>query len=108
MAWGIVTGGSYGPEEEFFRQLAAFSLNLLLIDSRWTDFLTSEGEKSDRNRDSEFEISTFQRPNQDLKDTSKLTEPGLRRGCQSKRQGRSHVRIAKSRGQVGGLRHVRQ
>ena len=25
--------------------------------SRWTDFLTSDGEKPDRNRDSEFEIS---------------------------------------------------
>ena len=28
--------------------------------SRWTDFLTSDGEKPDRNRDSEFEMATGQ------------------------------------------------
>ena len=29
--------------------------------SRWTDFLTSDGEKSDRNRDTEFEITDTSR-----------------------------------------------
>ncbi len=30
--------------------------------SRWTDFLTSDGEKPDRNRDSEFELSASTTP----------------------------------------------
>ena len=30
--------------------------------SRWTDFLTSDGEKADRNRDTEFEISPVDTP----------------------------------------------
>jgi hypothetical protein len=30
--------------------------------SRWTDFLTSDGEKSDRNRDGEFELSASTTP----------------------------------------------
>ena len=30
--------------------------------SRWTDFLTTDGEKPDRNRDSEFEAPPFTRP----------------------------------------------
>ncbi|NEN82528.1 DUF1572 family protein [Paenibacillus elgii] len=29
--------------------------------SRWTDFLTTDGEKSDRNRDGEFEVSRLPR-----------------------------------------------
>lgn len=49
-------------DEEFFRQIDAESNNLAAIckhiggnlRSRWTDFLTSDGEKADRNRDAEF------------------------------------------------------
>lgn len=52
------------PEADFFRKLDAESNSIALIvkhlagnmRSRWKDFLTSDGEKSDRNRDSEFEI----------------------------------------------------
>jgi hypothetical protein len=51
-------------DADFFRTLDAESNSLALIvkhlagnmRSRWTDFLTSDGEKPDRNRDSEFEI----------------------------------------------------
>jgi len=50
-------------DEQFFAQLDAESNSLALIvkhiagnaRSRWTDFLTSDGEKPDRCRDSEFE-----------------------------------------------------
>ncbi len=49
-------------EEEFFKTLDAEANSVATIckhiggnlRSRWTDFLTSDGEKSDRNRDSEF------------------------------------------------------
>lgn len=49
-------------DEEFFRQIDAESNSLAIIckhiggnlRSRWTDFLTSDGEKADRNRDAEF------------------------------------------------------
>lgn len=51
-------------DEQFFAQLDAEANSLALIvkhiagnaHSRWTDFLTSDGEKADRRRDSEFEI----------------------------------------------------
>jgi len=51
-------------DEEFFRALDPESNSLAVIvkhiagnlRSRWTDFLTSDGEKPDRNRDSEFEL----------------------------------------------------
>ena len=50
-------------DEEFFRAIDAESNSVALImkhmagnrRSRWTDFLTSDGEKPDRRRDSEFE-----------------------------------------------------
>jgi hypothetical protein len=50
-------------DEEFFHRIDAGSNSLALIvkhlagnmRSRWTDFLTSDGEKADRRRDSEFE-----------------------------------------------------
>lgn len=51
-------------DEEFFRALDPESNSLAIIvkhvagnlRSRWTDFLTSDGEKPDRNRDTEFEL----------------------------------------------------
>ena len=51
-------------DSQFFQALDAESNSLAMIvkhvtgnqRSRWTDFLTSDGEKPDRNRDSEFEI----------------------------------------------------
>lgn len=51
-------------DQDFFATLDAESNSLALIvkhvagnsRSRWTDFLTSDGEKADRNRDSEFVI----------------------------------------------------
>jgi hypothetical protein len=51
-------------DEEFFRTIDAESNSIALImkhmagnmRSRWTDFLTSDGEKPDRRRDSEFII----------------------------------------------------
>jgi hypothetical protein len=51
------------PDEALFTTLDAESNSIAIIvkhmtgnmRSRWTDFLTSDGEKSDRNRDSEFE-----------------------------------------------------
>lgn len=50
-------------DEEFFRQIDRESNSLAVIckhvggnlRSRWRDFLTSDGEKPDRNRDEEFE-----------------------------------------------------
>ena len=53
-------------EEEFFRELDAESNSIAIVvkhmagnmRSRFTDFLTSDGEKPDRNRDQEFEIGT--------------------------------------------------
>jgi hypothetical protein len=50
--------------DEFFRRPAAHVNSPAIIvkhlagnlRSRWTDFLTTDGEKSDRNRDGEFEI----------------------------------------------------
>lgn len=49
-------------DEEFFRNIDAESNSIAVIvkhiggnlRSRWTDFLTADGEKSDRNRDEEF------------------------------------------------------
>src|SRR5919107_1161330 len=49
-------------DEEFFRTIDAESNSIALImkhvagnlRSRWTDFLTTDGEKADRRRDSEF------------------------------------------------------
>ena len=51
------------PDEGLFQPLDAESNSIAIIvkhmagnmRSRWTDFLTSDGEKRDRNRDSEFE-----------------------------------------------------
>ncbi len=51
-------------DEEFFRELDPESNSIAIIvkhmagniRSRFTDFLTSDGEKSDRNRDQEFEL----------------------------------------------------
>ena len=51
------------PDDRFFRALDPESNSVALImkhlsgnlRSRWTDFLTSDGEKPDRHRDSEFE-----------------------------------------------------
>lgn len=51
-------------DEEFFLQIDAESNSIALIvkhiagnlRSRWTDFLDSDGEKPDRNRDTEFEL----------------------------------------------------
>ena len=51
------------PDEALFATLDAESNSIAIIvkhlagnmRSRWTDFLTSDGEKPDRNRDSEFE-----------------------------------------------------
>jgi hypothetical protein len=51
------------PDEDLFRAQDAESNSIAIIvkhmagnmRSRWTDFLTSDGEKPDRNRDSEFE-----------------------------------------------------
>jgi uncharacterized damage-inducible protein DinB len=53
-------------DEEFFRELDSESNNLAIIvkhiagnlRSRFSDFLTSDGEKVDRNRDQEFELTT--------------------------------------------------
>jgi uncharacterized damage-inducible protein DinB len=50
-------------DEDWFRRLDSESNSLALVvkhlagnmRSRWTDFLTADGEKPDRNRDSEFE-----------------------------------------------------
>lgn len=52
-------------DEQFFAALDAESNSIAVIvkhvagnlRSRWTDFLTSDGEKADRHRDSEFEMS---------------------------------------------------
>lgn len=51
-------------DDDFFRALDPESNSLAVIvkhlagnlRSRWTDFLTSDGEKPDRNRDTEFEL----------------------------------------------------
>jgi len=53
-------------DEEFFRKLDPESNSLALVvkhlagnmRSRWTDFLTSDGEKADRHRDLEFETES--------------------------------------------------
>jgi len=52
-------------DEDFFHQLDPESNSIALVmkhiagnqRSRWTDFLTTDGEKADRDRDSEFEKS---------------------------------------------------
>jgi len=54
------------PDDAFFAVLDAESNSIAIIvqhlagnlRSRWTDFLTSDGEKPDRNRDAEFEPSS--------------------------------------------------
>ncbi len=51
-------------DEEFFRQIDAESNSIAIIvkhiagnlHSRWRDFLTTDGEKEDRHRDTEFEL----------------------------------------------------
>jgi len=51
-------------DEEFFEAIDAEANSIAVIvkhiagnlRSRWTDFLTSDGEKADRNRDTEFEL----------------------------------------------------
>ncbi len=51
-------------DEEFFRTIDAESNSIAILvkhiagnaRSRWSDFLTSDGEKADRNRDKEFEL----------------------------------------------------
>jgi hypothetical protein len=53
-------------DEEFFRELDPESNSIAIVvkhmagnmRSRFTDFLTSDGEKPDRNRDQEFELGT--------------------------------------------------
>ena len=53
-------------EDEFVRQIDAEANSIALIVkhiagnalSRWRDFLTSDGEKQDRDRDSEFELTS--------------------------------------------------
>lgn len=59
--------------DEYFRAIDAESNSLAVIvkhlggnlRSRWTDFLTSDGEKADRHRDSEFVVETDTRENLD-------------------------------------------
>jgi hypothetical protein len=62
-----------GPEAAFRATDAeANSIAVLLkhlagnMRSRWTDFLTTDGEKPDRNRDAEFEIEAGTTPDQVL------------------------------------------
>src|SRR6266480_7431887 len=58
------------PDEALFTTLDAQSNSIAIIvkhmagnmRSRWTDFLTSDGEKPDRNRDSEFVAPPATRP----------------------------------------------
>ncbi len=53
-------------DEEFFKTIDTEANSIAIImkhiggnlRSRWTDFLTTDGEKSDRNRDSEFVVKT--------------------------------------------------
>jgi uncharacterized damage-inducible protein DinB len=71
-----------GPEE-VFRSLDAESNSIAILmqhlagnmRSRWTDFLTTDGEKSDRNRDAEFELA----PGTTLDDVRASWEDGWRR-----------------------------
>ena len=61
-----LAGGALAQVEDadFFRTIDPESNSIALIvkhisgnmRSRWTDFLTSDGEKADRNRDTEFEL----------------------------------------------------
>ncbi|HTH51846.1 MAG TPA: DUF1572 family protein, partial [Pyrinomonadaceae bacterium] len=56
-------------DEEFFVQIDAESNSIAIIvkhiagnlHSRWRDFLTTDGEKPDRDRDSEFELKSASR-----------------------------------------------
>jgi len=58
------------PEEAWFRALGAGENSIAVVmkhlsgnmRSRWTDFLATDGEKPDRNRDGEFEISPADTP----------------------------------------------
>lgn len=66
-------------DEEFFQTIDAESNSMAIIvkhvggnlRSRWTDFLTTDGEKPDRNRDAEFETENALR-----EDALKLWEAG--------------------------------
>lgn len=57
------------PDDDVFRTLDAEANSIAVImkhvggnlRSRWTDFLTTDGEKPDRNRDGEFEIDKASR-----------------------------------------------
>src|SRR5688500_17299166 len=57
------------PDEDFFRALGEEENSIAIIirhvggnlRSRWTDFLTSDGENPDRNRDGEFEPKQISR-----------------------------------------------
>ncbi|MCK6479015.1 MAG: DUF1572 family protein [Planctomycetaceae bacterium] len=58
------------PEEAWFRPLAPGENSIALVmkhlsgnmRSRWTGFLTTDGEKPDRNRDGEFELEAADTP----------------------------------------------
>ncbi len=57
-------GAAQVSDEQFFATLDAEANSIAIVmkhmsgnmRSRWTDFLTSDGEKPDRNRDAEFEL----------------------------------------------------
>src|ERR1700756_4307038 len=61
-------------DAEFFAQLDSEANSVALIvkhmtgnmRSRWTDFLTSDGEKPDRHRDQEFELASASDTREDL------------------------------------------
>jgi hypothetical protein len=69
-------------DEEFFRAIDTASNSLAVIlqhvggnlRSRWRDFLTSDGEKPDRNRDAEFEVT----PDTTRSDVMRVWEDGWR------------------------------
>src|SRR3954470_13020655 len=66
-------------DEDFFRQIDPESNSIAIIikhiagnlHSRWRDFLTTDGEKPDRDRDSEFELA-----GQDRQSLMQLWESG--------------------------------
>ena len=74
-------------DEDWFRQLDPESNSIAIVmkhilgnmRSRWTDFLTTDGEKPDRDRDTEFELG------------------GASCGCSSTRSLRSLPRICRGR-----------
>lgn len=74
--------GQAGPDAAFrVTDPEANSIAVLLnhvagnMRSRWTDFLTTDGEKPDRNRDAEFELA----PGTSLDDVTARWEDGWRR-----------------------------